>query len=163
MMIKGRSIATAIVLAALLAAFAAPTVGADEGKSISILIHPCSFVVQPQTGFWETTGAITDHGTYVHGSTQAFPPGLPPFTPGVLVVEKFLLSNASGTLGVTTATTLSQTFVLSGRWWTTEGTGAYEDAEWHGRSVTIDFSAPQNSCPPPQNHVTFALTGVTDD
>lgn len=151
---RTRSIAAAIGLAALLAAFAAPTASAEQSNSISILIHPCNFALQ-QTGTWETKGAVTDSGTYVRTEAHAFPPNLPFGTPGVRVIEKFLLTSGSGTLGVVVR---QVTGVPNGRWRTREGTGAYEDAEWHGTGVMFTFVAPVSSC-----QSTFALTGITDD
>jgi glyoxylase-like metal-dependent hydrolase (beta-lactamase superfamily II) len=50
-----------------------------------------------------------------------------------------------------------------GRWHTTEGTGAYEDAEWRGTGVAFYQTQTPNSCQTPQNHFTFAHTGVTRD
>jgi hypothetical protein len=158
-MLKTPSIAAAIALAALLAAFTAPTVSAAQANSISILIHPCNFA-QHQTGTWETAGAVTDSGTYVRTGARAFPPNLPFGTPGVRIIEKFLLTSGSGSLAVTVR---QVTGVPNGRWHTTEGTGAYEHTEWHGTGVAFYQTPTPNSCPTPQNHFTFALTGVTGD
>jgi hypothetical protein len=151
---KTRTIAAAFALASVLAAFAAPTVSADTSNSISILAHPCAFA-PVEFGPWEASGAITDHGTFVRTRALAFPPNLPPFTPGVLVIEKFLFTSSSGTFRITVA---QVTGVPNGRWRTTEGTGAYEDAEWHGTGVGFTFVEPVNLC-----RSTFALTGVTTD
>lgn len=152
---RTRSIAAAIAVTALLAAFAASTASAEEANSISILIHPCAFglLAQDEFGTWETTGAVTDSGTYVRTRVQAFPPNAPPFTPGVRIIENFLLTSGSGTLDIVVR---QVTGVPNGRWRTTEGTGAYEDAEWHGTGVTLTFVQPVSSC-----QSTFALTGVT--
>jgi hypothetical protein len=152
-----RVLAVAFALGAFAACFSPLTASAEAPSSVVILAHPCGFF-PVEAGPWEASGAITDSGVYERTAAATAPPDRP-FGVSGPIHETFLLSSTQGTFAIKAEERDTGTEVR-GVWQLMSGTGAYADASGHG-SFAFNMTETPNACPPPFNHFTVALTGVT--
>ena len=151
-----RSIVLAVGLA-MGAGFSPVMVSAEPPTPVVINAHPCAFA-PVEIGTWEATGAIDDSGTFVKTGGASSPPNRPPFSTGP-IREEFLFMSSQGTFTIKAEENITETG-LTGVWQLKAGTGAFASASGHGEPA-FSFDPDQaNSCEPPLNHFTYALTGI---
>ena len=151
-----RVVALAVAAGVSAAGVSPLPVSADAPLSVSILAHPCLFF-PVEVGLWETSGAITDSGVYERTEAATAPPDRP-FGVSGPVRETFLFSSPQGTFMIK-AEERDTGAEVTGVWELMSGTGAYADTSGHG-SFAFYMTETPNTCPPPTNLFTIALTGV---
>jgi len=156
--VRVRSIAAAVMMAASAAVMLPWPVTADAPSDVVISAHPCSFAPPPEVGVWEASGAINDSGTYVRTEAATSPPDRPFLATGPFR-ETFVFTGSQGTFTISAEERLTDTG-QTGVWQIRPaGTGGYADTSGHG-DVAFFISPTPNTCPPPFNQFTLSLVGV---
>jgi hypothetical protein len=156
MMKVARVLAVAITAGVSVAGISPLTASADGPSPVLILAHPCAFY-PAEAGPWEASGAVNDSGIYERTAAATAPPDRP-FGVSGPVRETFLFSSPQGTFMIK-AEERDTGAEVTGVWELMSGTGAYADTSGHG-SFAFYMTETPNTCPPPTNLFTIALTGV---